>query len=82
MDLDQLWTYLEPVALTMFVFGLAAWLYVVGIQITHPEWLSAPLAHYGVIPFNWRVDDVGILSFAIAGFGFFVWRLQSKSRQS
>ena len=80
MDLKQLWSYLEPVSLTMFVFGLASWLYVVAIQITHPQWLSGPLAHYPIPPFNCRVDDVGILSFAIAAMGFFVWRLAAQTR--
>ena len=60
----------------MFVFGLLTWLYVVAIQITYPEWLSAPLAHYGIPPFNWRVDDIGVLGFAMAAFGFFTWRLE------
>ena len=81
MDLEQLWSYLEPVSLTMFVFGLLGWFYTVGIQITHPEWLSAPLAHYGIPPFNCRVDDVGILSFAIAAFGFFVWHLETGKKR-
>jgi hypothetical protein len=60
----------------MFVFGLLAWLYVVAVQITHPQWLPGPLAHYHIPPFNWRVDDIGLLSFAVAAFGFFVWRLE------
>ena len=70
---------LEPVWLTMFIFGTLAWLYVVAVQITHPQWLLLTLTHYNLPPLNWRVDDVGILSFAIAAFGFFLWRLERGS---
>ena len=68
---------LETVGLTMFVFGLLTWFYVVAVQITHPEWLPLKLTHYRIAPFDWRVDDVGILGFAIAAFGFFIWRLDN-----
>jgi hypothetical protein len=66
---------LETVGLAMFVFGILAWFYVIAVQMTHPEWLPLTLTHYRIPPFDWRVDDVGILAFAIAAFGFFVWRL-------
>ena len=68
---------MRTVGLTMFVFGILAWLYVVIIQITHPQWLLGQLAHYDVAPFNWRLDDIGVLSFAVAALGFLVWRLES-----
>jgi len=68
--------------LTMFVFGLLEWFYVVVVQVTHPEWLPATLTHYDVPPFNWRVDDVGIVSFAISAFGFFLWRLEAERKAS
>jgi hypothetical protein len=71
---------LETVGLTMFVFGSLAWLYVVAVQITHPEWLPLTLTHYKIAPFDWRVDNVGILGFAIAAFGFFVCRLAKDTR--
>lgn len=68
--------------MTMFVFGLLEWFYVVVVQVTHPEWLPATLTHYDVPPFNWRVDDVGIVSFAISAFGFFLWRLEAERKAS
>ena len=71
---------LEPFALTLFVFGLLAWLYVVLIQVTHPEWLPQTLSHVDFPPFNWRLDDVGMIAFAISAFGFFVWRLEKIAR--
>jgi hypothetical protein len=66
----------------MFLFGLLEWLYVVVIQVTHPDWLAISLTHYDVAPLNWRVDDVGILSFAISIFGFFLWRLETERKAS
>jgi hypothetical protein len=63
----------------MFVFGLLAWVYVVVIQVTHPEWLPGPLSHYQTPPLDWRVDDIGLLAFAISAFGFLVWRLDKKA---
>jgi len=75
MILERYVSPLADVGVTLFVFGLLVWLYVVAIQITHPGWLGAPLARYGVPPFNMRVDDTGLLAFAVAAFGFFVWRL-------
>ncbi len=66
----------------MFVFGLLGWLYVVVVQVTHPEWLPATLAHYDVPPLNWRVDDVGIVAFAVSAFGFFLWRLEAERKAS
>lgn len=77
MALEQHSPSLRDVALTLFVFGLLVWLYVVAIQITHPNWLSAPMARYGVPPFSWRVDDTGVIAFAVAAFGFFIWRLEN-----
>jgi hypothetical protein len=69
-------TSIEPVALTMFVFGLLVWVYVVVVQITHPEWLGLSFSHLDYPPFNWRVDEVGIIAFAVSALGFFVWQLQ------
>jgi len=67
--------FLESLALTLFVFGLLVWFYAIAIQVTHPGWLAGPSSHIDYPPFNWRVDDVGIVAFAVAALGFFVWRL-------
>lgn len=69
---------LESAALTLFVFGLLVWFQVITIQVAHPEWLSDPLSHIDFPPFNWRVDEVGMIAFAVAALGFFVWRLSGK----
>ena len=66
----------RPIALTMFLFGLLVWLYVVAIQITNPDWISGPFSHIAFPPFNWRLDEVRIVAFAFSAFGFFVWQLE------
>ena len=72
---------LRPFAVTMFVFGLLVWLYVVAIQITHAEWLSLPFSHIGFPPFDSRVDVVGVIAFAVSAFGFLIWQLEAKTRR-
>ena len=67
-------------ALTAFVFSLLVWVYVVVIQVTHPEWVTAPFSHVDYFPFNWRLDEVGMAAFAIAIVGFLLWRIQSDSK--
>lgn len=59
----------------MFVFGLLVWFYTVAIQITHPEWLPLEFSHVDFPPLNWRLDAVGMIAFAVAIVGFFLWRL-------
>jgi uncharacterized protein with PQ loop repeat len=68
----------RPFALTMFVFGLLVWLYTVVIQLTHPDWLAGPFSHIQFSPFNWRLDEVGIIAFAVSAFGFFIWQLERR----
>jgi hypothetical protein len=46
------------------------------IQVTHPEWLTDQFSHVAFPPFNWRLDEVGIIAFAVSAFGFFVWQLE------
>ena len=71
---------LRAVALTAFVFGLLVWVYVVVIQVTHPEWLVEPFSHVDVFPFDWRLDEVGMAAFAVAAVGFLVWRIEMNAR--
>jgi hypothetical protein len=65
----------EGVGLTIFIFGLLVWGYVVVIQVTHPEWLGQALSHHAFAPLSWRLDDIGIISFAVAPFGLLMWYL-------
>jgi hypothetical protein len=80
------WLLLNTLGITVFVFGLLLWGYSVTIQLTQPELLADTLTHHVFPPLNWRVDDVGIIGFAIAPFGFFAWiisrsRLLSQERE-
>ena len=63
----------------MFVFGLLVWLYVVAIQIAYPNWVAAQFSHIKFPPFNWRLDEVGMIAFAVSAFGFFVWQLEESN---
>jgi hypothetical protein len=71
---------LRAVALTAFLFGLLIWVYVVVIQVTHPRWVYESLSHVNIFPFNWRLDDVGMLAFAVAVVGFLVWQIELNTK--
>jgi choline-glycine betaine transporter len=76
MDFKQWLSSLQALALTMFLFGLLTWVCAVVVHATHPDWISEPIAHYDVPPFNWRLDGIGAVTFATAASGFFVWGLE------
>jgi hypothetical protein len=65
----------SAVGLTIFIFGLLVWGYVILIQITHPYWLPDTLSHHAFPPLNWRLDDIGMIGFAVAPLGFLMWYL-------
>ncbi|MGA3109382.1 MAG: hypothetical protein ABSD99_07975 [Candidatus Bathyarchaeia archaeon] len=71
---------LRAVALTVFVFGLLVWVYVVVIQVTHPIWVVEPFSHVDIFPFNWRLDEVGMAAFAVAAVGFLVWQIELNAK--
>ena len=64
------------VALTGFLFGLLVWMYVVAIQITHPDWIYLPFSHVDYFPFNHRLDEIGMTAFAVAAVGFLIWQIE------
>ena len=66
---------------TAFVFGLLTWVYVVIVQMAHPWWLSAPLTHIDVFPFNLRVDVTGMTAFVVSVLAFFFLQLTPKSKE-
>jgi hypothetical protein len=65
--------------LTTFLFGLLTWFYVIEVQMIHPGWVTGPLTHIGIFPFNVRVDVTGIVAFIVSALSFFLW--QSTPRQ-
>ena len=67
---------LRSVAFTVFTFSLLVWVYVIVIQVTHTDWLSLPFSHVQYPPFDWRLDEVGMLAFAVAAIGFLIWQIE------
>lgn len=63
---------LKAASLTLFVFGLLGWGYIVLATVSHPETLEIQLTH--LTPWL-REDTFGIISFIVAFFSFFVWNL-------
>lgn len=63
----------------MFVFGLLVWLYVVAVQFVYPNWVAGQFSHVQFPPFNWRLDEVGMVAFAVSAFGFFMWQLEESN---
>ncbi|MGA2626633.1 MAG: hypothetical protein ABSF63_06185 [Candidatus Bathyarchaeia archaeon] len=45
-------------------------------RVTHPRWVVAPFSHVHVFPFDWRLDEVGMVAFAVATAGFLVWQIE------
>ena len=66
---------MRSLALTVFIFGLLVWVYVIVIQVTHTDWIYLPLSHIEFFPFNWRLDDVGMFAFGVSAAGFFLWQV-------
>jgi hypothetical protein len=50
--------------------------------MTHPEWLFDPFSHVNYFPFNWRLDEVGMIAFALAAIGFFTWQVLRASMRT
>ena len=63
---------LKTLSLTLFVFGLLGWLYIVLNAEVHMETLSMPLTH--LLPYP-REDTFGVVCFIVSFVSFFVWNL-------
>ena len=63
--------------LTLFIFGLLGWLYIVLNSAVHPITLAMPLTHFASWP---REDTFGALCFAISMISFFAWNLLKKEK--
>ncbi len=68
-DSMKIW---QSLFLTLFVFGLLGWLYIVLNSAIHPWTLSMPLTHFVDWP---REDTFGSLSFAVSMISFFIWNI-------
>jgi hypothetical protein len=63
---------LLSLALTLFIFGFAGWVYIALNAVFHPETLSWPLTH--LLPFP-REDTFGAVCFAVSAASFFLWHV-------
>ena len=62
----------QAASLTLFIFGLLGWLYIIAVTLVHPETLTIQLTHFASWP---REDTFGIVSFAVSFISFFIWNL-------
>jgi len=63
---------LKVIGQLLFLYGLLGWIYGVGVQFIHPDWLPGGLSH--LTP-DLRLDIFTIISFIVSAVGFFIWRL-------
>lgn len=63
---------IRALSLTLFVFGLLGWLYIVLNSAIHPWTLAMPLTHF--LPFP-REDTAGIISFFVSLIAFYIYNL-------
>jgi hypothetical protein len=68
---------IRSLSLTLFVFGLLGWLYIVLSTVFHPATLSVQLTHFAKWP---REDTFGEFSFVVSFVSFFIWNLTKKDR--
>ena len=62
--------YYKALALTLFVFGFAGWIYIAENAVFHPETLAWGLTHFASFP---REDTFGIICFFVSFVSFFVY---------
>lgn len=60
---------------TMFLFGLLVWIYVIAMQIAHPESVSWTFTYWLRI----RMDYIGEIAFVISTVSFFLLRYKFKN---
>jgi len=63
---------INAAALTIAIYGFAAWVYVAAVAIALPKTLSWQLTHLA------RTDTFGEVSFVISFLAFLVYRLTSR----
>jgi hypothetical protein len=51
------------------------WLTAVVTQLIDYRRVYLPVSDINIPPLNWRLDNAGILAFALSAIGFFLWQL-------
>ena len=68
---------IRALSLTLFVFGLLGWIYIVLNAEVHPKTLALPLTH--LLPYP-REDTFGVVSFLVSMISFFIWNITKDRR--
>jgi hypothetical protein len=63
--------------LSLFLFGLLGWIYIVFNSEIHPQTLPLPLTHFASWP---REDTFGAVCFAVSFVSFFVWNILQEKK--
>jgi hypothetical protein len=63
--------------LSLFIFGLLGWIYIVLNSEIHPQTLPLQLTHFAPWP---REDTFGAACFVVSFISFFVWNLIKKEK--
>ena len=66
----------EPVLETLFLFSILTWLYVIAMQVAHPESVSWTLTSW----FRIRLDVTGEIAFLISVISFFILRYEKRKK--
>jgi hypothetical protein len=69
---------LRSLFLTLFVFGLLGWIYIVLNSEFHTQTLVLPVTHFLPYP---REDTFGAVSFLVSMISFFLWNLVKKDEK-
>ena len=69
---------IRSLLLTLFVFGMAGWIYIALNAVFHPESLSWALTHFAPWP---REDTFGAICFAVSAISFFFWNIVKEEKK-
>lgn len=70
---------INAASITIFVFGLIGWIYIVISATFHPQTLSWQLTHLAPWP---REDTFGIICFGTSFISFFIYNLTKDYKKS
>ena len=62
----------QSLALTLFVFGFAGWIYIALVALVHPHTLGLRLTHFYKYPHE---DTFGAICFFVSFISFFIYNL-------
>jgi hypothetical protein len=63
---------IKSLALTLFIFGFAGWVYIALVALVHPDTLGLQLTHFYKYPHE---DTFGEICFVVSMISFFIYNL-------